>query len=52
VPAPVAAAAVGQRECRPYTSSTTLSGRSITVQGIACRDGDGQWRLVSEVPAR
>lgn len=47
--APPGAAAAG-RECRPYTSSTTLSGRAVAVQGIACRDGDGQWRLVSEVP--
>jgi surface antigen len=41
-----------QRECRPYTSDTTLSGRSLRVEGIACRGPDGQWRLVSEAPLR
>jgi hypothetical protein len=52
---PVAAAAgtaAPQRECRPYTSTTTLTGNAVPVQGIACRDGDGPWRLVSEVPAQ
>jgi hypothetical protein len=39
-------------ECRPYTSTTTLSGREAEVQGIACRDRDGQWHLVSETPPR
>jgi len=54
-PAAVAAPAsadVGNRECRPYTSSTTLTGRGLRVEGIACRGNDGQWRLVSEVPMR
>jgi hypothetical protein len=50
--AALAQPAAVQRECRPYTSSTTLTGRAVTVQGIACRDGDGQWHLVSEVPTR
>jgi periplasmic protein TonB len=50
--APAASAATPQRECRPYTSTTTLTGNAVPVQGIACRDGDGPWRLVSEVPAR
>ena len=45
-------AAGGRRECRPYTANSTLAGNGIAVQGIACRDGDGQWRLVSEVPLR
>jgi surface antigen len=57
-PPPVASAATpaaadaGNRECRPYTSSTTLTGRGLRVEGIACRGNDGQWRLVSEVPMR
>ncbi|HEX7968605.1 MAG TPA: hypothetical protein VF502_10315 [Stellaceae bacterium] len=51
--APGAATAVpNPRECRPYTSNTTLTGRGAAVQGIACRGPDGQWRLVSEVPVR
>jgi hypothetical protein len=51
-PPPPATAAVADkaRECRPYTSSTTLTGRGLRVEGIACRGTDGQWRLVSEVP--
>jgi hypothetical protein len=53
---PVAAASPGTpaapagRECRPYTAETPLAGRGVAVQGIACRDADGAWRLVSEVP--
>ena len=39
-------------DCRPYTADSTLSGRSLAVQGTACRGSDGQWRLVSEVPLR
>ncbi len=45
-----AQAAADRRDCRPYTADTTLTGRSVAVQGMACRDSDGQWRLVSEVP--
>ncbi len=51
-PPPPAAAEPSTRECRPYTSSTTLTGRGLRVEGIACRGSDGQWRLVSEVPLR
>jgi len=40
------------RECRPYTGTTTLSGREAPVQGLACRDSDGQWHLVSETTPR
>jgi hypothetical protein len=47
-----AAAPPAQRECRPYTADTPLAGRGVAVQGIACRDADGAWRLVSEVPLR
>jgi hypothetical protein len=50
---PAAAAeapASDQHECRPYTAETTLTGRNVAVQGMACRDSDGKWRLVSEVP--
>lgn len=48
----MASASANQRECRPYTSERTLTGRGLPVQGIACRDADGQWRLVSEAPLR
>lgn len=40
------------RECRPYTGTSTLSGREAPVQGMACRDSDGQWHLVSETTPR
>jgi hypothetical protein len=46
------AAAPVNRECRPYTAESPLGGRGLAVQGIACRDADGTWRLVSEVPLR
>jgi hypothetical protein len=39
-------------ECKPYTANSTLTGRNLRVQGIACLDSDGAWRLVSEVPIR
>ncbi len=52
-PSPTAPEMAGeQRECRPYTANSTLTGKGVAVQGIACRDSDGQWRLVSEVPLR
>jgi hypothetical protein len=49
---PAAQTAPEQRECRPYTAETPIAGRGLAVQGIACRDADGAWRLVSEVPLR
>ncbi|MGO8920686.1 MAG: hypothetical protein ACLQJR_32735 [Stellaceae bacterium] len=49
-PTVASAAPAARNECRPYTADTTLTGRSIAVEGTACRGTDGQWRLVSEVP--
>jgi hypothetical protein len=37
-------------DCVPYSSDTTISGRSEPVQGVACRDASGKWRRMSEVP--
>jgi hypothetical protein len=49
--APAAAkGASGLPECVPYTSDRTLDGRSAPVQGLTCRDANGQWRRWSEVP--
>jgi len=50
--APPNAANGKSQECRPYTADTSLTGRSLPVRGMACRGADGQWRLVSELPAR
>lgn len=49
-PLEAVASPAGRGECRPYTADTTLTGRSVAVEGVACRGSDGQWRLVSEVP--
>lgn len=38
------------RDCHSYTADSSLSGRQIPVQGTVCRDSEGQWRVVSEVP--
>jgi hypothetical protein len=36
--------------CRPYTSPTNLLGDAVPVSGIACRGGDGVWRITAERP--
>jgi hypothetical protein len=40
------------RDCRPYTSSTSVTGRDQPVEGWACRLPDGRWRLLTESPRR
>jgi hypothetical protein len=37
-------------ECAPYISDKSMSGGRGPVQGIACRDPDGRWRVVNEGP--
>jgi hypothetical protein len=37
-------------DCRPYTSMTSLMGQQRQVSGIACRQPDGRWKLMSEMP--
>lgn len=51
-PMPAAAARPEDRQCRPYTSDTTLMGQRVPVRGMACRETDGRWHLVSELPLR
>ena len=34
---------VGQQNCRQYTHNAVISGRVISGQGAACRNGDGSW---------
>lgn len=34
---------VGRQNCRQYTHNAVISGRVITGQGAACRNGDGSW---------
>lgn len=38
---------VGQQNCRQYTHTATIDGRSVTGQGAACRDSDGSWTPLS-----
>jgi hypothetical protein len=46
------AAAKPSQECVPYISDKSLFGGRGSVQGIACRDPDGRWRVLSEAPGR
>jgi hypothetical protein len=36
--------------CHTYTATRTLLGQSRQVSGLACRDGNGQWQIISELP--
>jgi hypothetical protein len=42
----------GGGECRPYTAESTIMGQPRVVSGLACRQPDGRWKLVTEQPAR
>jgi hypothetical protein len=44
--------ASGGGECRPYTAETSIMGQPRVVSGVACRQPDGRWKLVTEQPAR
>lgn len=35
------------RQCREYQTSRDVQGRPTKVYGTACRDPDGQWRIVN-----
>src|SRR5215470_16598757 len=35
------------RQCREYQTTRDVQGRSTKVYGTACRDPDGQWRIVN-----
>ena len=35
------------RQCREYQTTRDVQGRSTKVYGTACRDSDGQWRIVN-----
>jgi hypothetical protein len=35
------------RQCREYQTSRDAQGRPTKVYGTACRDPDGQWRIVN-----
>jgi hypothetical protein len=55
--APPAAAAAGTpaasangEACHSYTATRTLLGQPRQVSGLACRDGSGQWQIISELP--
>lgn len=36
--------------CHNYTATRTLLGQPRQVSGLACRDGNGQWQIISELP--
>ena len=36
--------------CRSYTSTKTLLGQVRRVNGLACRDTNGQWQIITELP--
>jgi hypothetical protein len=52
VPSPVVAASGGGQTCQPYRADATVTGLPEPVRGLACRDVDGHWQIVSEVPDR
>ncbi len=35
------------RQCREYTTTREIEGRMTKIYGTACRDPDGQWRIVN-----
>jgi 17 kDa outer membrane surface antigen len=35
------------RQCREYTTSREVEGHATKIYGTACRDLDGQWRIVN-----
>jgi len=35
------------RQCREYKATRDIGGRARAVYGTACRDPDGQWRIVN-----
>jgi surface antigen len=36
--------------CRNYTATKTLLGQPRQVSGLACREPNGQWQIISEMP--
>ena len=35
------------RQCREYQTTRDIQGRATKVYGTACRDPDGQWRIIN-----
>lgn len=48
--APASAQAGSSEVCRSYTSTKTLLGQQRQVSGLACRDTNGQWQIITELP--
>jgi surface antigen len=34
------------RQCRPFQQTVTLKGDTELIQGLACREADGTWKIV------
>jgi surface antigen len=48
--APSPGSAGGGEACHSYTATRTLLGQPRQVSGLACRDSNGQWQIISELP--
>lgn len=43
-------ASAGAEPCREYDTEITVEGRRHAMRGTACRQPDGRWRVISQVP--
>ncbi len=48
--APSPGSAGAGEACHSYTATRTLLGQPRQVSGLACRDSNGQWQIISELP--
>lgn len=47
---PPQSASVQTEPCREYDTEITVEGRRQAMRGTACRQPDGRWRVISQVP--
>jgi hypothetical protein len=50
LPASDKAPGASSEVCRSYTSTKSLLGQARRVSGLACRDGNGGWQIITELP--
>ncbi|MEZ5647375.1 MAG: hypothetical protein R3E60_00055 [Alphaproteobacteria bacterium] len=48
-PAPENRSHFDRRYCREFTSTITVEGRKVPAHGVACRQADGVWRVISDM---
>lgn len=46
-PAPTAPATAQNTNCREYTHTVTINGQQQPVQGEACQQPDGKWKIIN-----